>query len=337
VQAGPLGKRFVALLIDSVVPAAVSLVIGVVAVGSSLTVQLVITLAGSVILLAWAILVWWMFAVKAAGPGMRVMKLQLVGLRDGRPIGWGRFFLRWLVLSALSGTGIGLIIMLIMMVQHPRKQGWHDLLVNAVVIKQRPLAPSRPAPRSVPRDAGGPPVRSVAGPERPSVAQPTPASANRQPAAPVAPPAAEAERDPEFAQGLLAPTEVQVRAADEEDDAPDDGRPLGQGWVAVLEDGREISVSNLVLLGRNPQFRPGEDAAELIKVADETRTVSKTHLALGVDANGMFVMDRGSTNGSTVTNPKGVSKPCPAGDVVPVFDGTIVSFGDHWLEIKHKS
>jgi pSer/pThr/pTyr-binding forkhead associated (FHA) protein len=39
----------------------------------------------------------------------------------------------------------------------------------------------------------------------------------------------------------------------------------------------------------------------LIKVADETRTVSKSHLALGVDGNGMYVIDRGSTNGSTVT------------------------------------
>ena len=105
----------------------------------------------------------------------------------------------------------------------------------------------------------------------------------------------------------------------------------------MLDDGREIDVSGLVLLGRNPQPRPGEDDAVLIKVADETRTVSKTHLALSVDANGMYVMDRGSTNGSTLTNAKGVSSYCSAGDVVPVADGNIVSFGDHWLEIRRSS
>ena len=85
--------------------------------------------------------VWWAFAERAAGPGMRLMRLQLVGFYDGRPIGWIRFLLRALVLAALTATGIGLLLMLIFLVMHPRKQGWHDLLVHAVVIKQRALAP----------------------------------------------------------------------------------------------------------------------------------------------------------------------------------------------------
>ncbi len=115
---------------------------------------------------------------------------------------------------------------------------------------------------------------------------------------------------------------------------PHDPRPLDQGWRAALDDGREIEVSRLVLLGRNPQARPGEEDAQLIKISDETRTVSKTHLALGVDAGGMYVMDRGSTNGSTATDLDGQSRPCAPGDVVQVDVGTIVSFGDHWLEVQ---
>ncbi|WP_152365542.1 RDD family protein [Microlunatus speluncae] len=113
-----------------------------------------------------------------------------------------------------------------------------------------------------------------------------------------------------------------------------DPRPLDQGWRASLDDGREIEVSRLVLIGRNPQARPGEEDAQLIKISDETRTVSKTHLALGVDAGGMYVMDRGSTNGSTATDLDGQSRPCAPGDVVQVDAGTIVSFGDHWLEVQ---
>ena len=89
-----------------------------------------------------------------------------------------------------------------------------------------------------------------------------------------------------------------------------------------------------MLLGRNPQPRAGEEDAQLIKVADETRTVSKSHLALGVDGNGMYVMDRGSTNGSTVTTQDGESQPCPPGDLVAVHPGAVVSFGDHWLEVR---
>ncbi len=106
-------------------------------------------------------------------------------------------------------------------------------------------------------------------------------------------------------------------------------------WQAVLDDGREIAVSGVVLLGRNPSARPGEEDAQLIKIGDESRTVSKTHLAVGVDENGFWVMDRGSTNGSTVTSPDGFSRKCEPGDVVAVPADSIVSFGDHWLRVRH--
>jgi predicted component of type VI protein secretion system len=104
--------------------------------------------------------------------------------------------------------------------------------------------------------------------------------------------------------------------------------------MAVLDDGREISIDSLVLLGRNPQPQPGEEDAHLIKVADQSRTVSKSHLAIGLDAGGLFVVDRGSTNGSTVTTPEGVSTRCRTGDIVYVTDNSIISIGDHWLKIR---
>jgi hypothetical protein len=104
--------------------------------------------------------------------------------------------------------------------------------------------------------------------------------------------------------------------------------------VAVLDDGRRVTIERLVLLGRNPRPQPGEEDAQLVKLADETRTVSKLHLAIGLDQAGLYVVDRGSTNGSTVTSPGGASKRCQPGDVVYVSAGTIVSMGDHWLEIR---
>ena len=110
--------------------------------------------------------------------------------------------------------------------------------------------------------------------------------------------------------------------------------PPVRHWVAVLDDGRRLTIDRLVLLGRNPRPQPGEEDAQLVKIADETRTVSKVHLAIGLDAAGLYVVDRGSTNGSTVTNPGGASRRCRPGEVIYVNAGSIVSMGDHWLEIR---
>ncbi len=143
VEVGGLGKRFLAHLIDRLVPAlfiAAGIYFGPRVGGEE---GFLIQVTAGVLTLAWVLLVWWGFAVRAAGPGMRLMRLQLVGFYDGRPIGWMRFLLRALVLAALYATVLGLLLMLIFLVIHPRKQGWHDLLVHAVVIKQRALAPRK--------------------------------------------------------------------------------------------------------------------------------------------------------------------------------------------------
>ena len=147
-------------------------------------------------ILAWGLLVWQMYAVRAAGPGMRLLKLQLVGYTDGRPIGWGRFFLRWLVLRLLAATGIGLLLMIIFLVLHPRRQGWHDLAADSVVIKERVLAPPRPveAPaghrgtrRGAPPPGRWPPrcrrCRRSLSPSKPAVYEPEVETATQQPVA----------------------------------------------------------------------------------------------------------------------------------------------------------
>ena len=509
VEVGGLGKRFLAHLIDWLVPAlfiAAGIYFGPRVGGEE---GFLIQVAAVVLTLAWALLVWWGFAVRAAGPGMRLMRLQLVGFYDGRPIGWMRFLLRALVLAALTATGIGLLLMLIFLVMHPRKQGWHDLLVNAVVIKQRALAPrksksaaeqrrqaeaitpeqqkqpvgaaayggqppSAPQPLAPPAGVGSrSPVSPVARPT-PGAAQPSsepyvgivpgtesggylpapagerersgelnpysrPPTAERtaeplqppapsgertaeppQPPAPTAertaqppspptpggepawsgqpnpyrrPPTAERTAEPpqplsppaEPSQPLSPPAEPPQHlsppagvgpppagAATFSAGANAHGQPVGEnagtpgdapsneaagvtrispsiavpessradgqtGWFVMLDDGREIDIAGLVLLGRNPHAQPGEEDAQLIKIADETRTVSKSHLGIATDSDGAFVVDRGSTNGSTVTTSGGVSTKCRMGERVRVSEGSIVSIGDHWLEIRRRT
>ncbi len=398
VEAGPLGARFVAYLVDSVVPGVLGGLLGFVLPGVSDSVRVILSIVFVVLILGWLFVVLRGIAVRAASPGMRLMKLQLVGFYDGRPVGWGRTLLRWLVFSLISGTGIVLVIMLVLMVMHPRKQGWHDLAAKGVVIKERSLAPGpRPGQQ---QSVGAPSSNQYAGPQsNPQYADPQQYPGQQYPGQQSAPqpsyppqysPQPQNYAQPGYGPGPQSqPTPPPPGAAPlsgppayggapahpqtpySQTSAPDDlyrndqpapqpppgypapsypasgapesdetqiasvpAAPAGPAWSAVLDDGRQITIDGLVLLGRNPQPQPGEEDAQLIKLADETRTVSKSHLAIGLDSAGLFVVDRGSTNGSTVTTPAGISTRCQAGDIIYIDEGSIVSIGDHWLEIR---
>jgi uncharacterized RDD family membrane protein YckC len=431
VEVGPLGKRFVAYLINLSVPVIVSLALALLLPITTGALRLTLGVIGAVITIGWLVLVWYTLAVRAASPGLRAMKLQLVGFLDGRPIGISRVFLRAVVFWALFITGIGLLLMLIMMLRHPRKQGWHDLAVTSVMIKERLLAPSVQPARAAVHAQQGPPaqVRSTSQPQPSGVRAAAPPShapeegyapagnyvppgSGMAPAgsgasyaaavppsgsavpyggnayaappqgapyvsppqgAPYAPPPQGAPYAPppyrssptsqpsgdEFSSppqpaGPVSPVpqappsgaspvdeDMPASAAPRSDSADQTAggprSPYVQDWSILLDDGRRIAVEGLVLLGRNPQPKAGEEDAQLIKIADETRTVSKSHLAVGVDAGGIYIVDRGSTNGSTVSTTNGMSSRCRAGEMVRVGDGAIVSIGDHWLEITRGS
>lgn len=324
VHVGATGPRLLAALVE-VGPTWLLLGLAVLF-GVALDRVLIAGLSG-VLALAWAIIVWTQRAAKAAGPGMRLDGLQIVGFHDGRPIGWGRVLVRWLVFAGLTVTVVGLIAMLVVMMRHPRRQGWHDRAADAVVIMERPLAPPRhkqPAIRTHPTPARTT-TASPAGPPTPTA--PTPTAPVTTAPHPTAPPVASAPSPAPTA--TLSPASP---AVDDAGDQPSDASDLE--WWLRLDDGRDVGVDRLVLLGRNPQPRVGEEDATLIKVSDEGRTVSKSHLAVGVDAGGLYVMDRGSTNGTTVTAPDGGQRPCPPGDLIDVTAGSMISFGDHWLEVR---
>jgi uncharacterized RDD family membrane protein YckC len=413
VEVGPVAKRIVAFLINLSVPVIVSTALIFLLPTTTGALRLTLGVIGAAVTIGWLVLVWYTLAIRAASPGLRAMKLQVVGFLDGRPIGPGRVFIRALVFWALYITGIGLLIMLIMMLRHPRKHGWHDLAVTSVMIKERLLAPPAQPARAAVATAGMPPaqvggmsqpqpsgVRAASpqsyasgegygpagSPVTPGPLTPPPGMAPANSGAPYAaavPPGGSASpysgnayatpyqgtygpspyspsptsqpsggelsspgqqaspvsRTPQGSPSPLAPVredmpEYAMPAGDFSDQsAMPSSSPYVQDWSILLDDGRRITLEGLVLLGRNPQPKAGEEDAQLIKIADESRTVSKSHLAVGVDAGGVYVIDRGSTNGSTVSTTNGMSARCRAGEMVRVGDGAIVSIGDHWIEI----
>lgn len=155
------------------------------------------------------------------------------------------------------------------------------------------------------------------------------------PAAPVQPPV----QQPVVQQPVVAPPvqHMQPPEAEQRDSAPIDmtrtsmSRPLAPAQVATVvlevESGERYVVDTKALVGRNPQA-PDASGWILIKVEDPTRSVSKTHAELGVDTAGLWLTDRGSTNGTVVSAPGLPPRVAEPGARVRVPVGSTIHVGD---------
>jgi uncharacterized RDD family membrane protein YckC len=97
--------------------------------------------------------------------------------------------------------------------------------------------------------------------------------------------------------------------------------------VLEVESGERYVVDTKALVGRNPQAPDGSGWI-LIKVEDPTRSVSKTHAELGVDTAGLWLTDRGSTNGTVVSAPGLPPRVAEPGARVRVPVGSTIHVGD---------
>ncbi len=97
--------------------------------------------------------------------------------------------------------------------------------------------------------------------------------------------------------------------------------------LVELESGERRLISRPTLVGRNPQTPDGSDW-ELLPLADPGHSVSKTHLELGIDPGGLWVRDRGSTNGTIVSVPGSPPRLVDITDHVRVPVGATIHVGD---------
>jgi hypothetical protein len=106
--------------------------------------------------------------------------------------------------------------------------------------------------------------------------------------------------------------------------------PLLQLEVTI-DSGERSMVGPLLLIGRAPSRGENESHAKLLTVNDPSLSVSKTHLALGVDPTGLWVVDRNSTNGTWIDDGRGELRPVEAGKRTQVPPGARVLVGERVL------
>lgn len=111
-----------------------------------------------------------------------------------------------------------------------------------------------------------------------------------------------------------------------------EGRAVGpaNGPYVVLRfsDGRSLPLRGMTLIGRHPQPVGDEIITDLVALDDPRRSVSKTHLLVGMDARSLYVRDQHSTNGTIVTLADEQQILCAPGQTIRVPPGATVSFGD---------
>ncbi|NQD86283.1 FHA domain-containing protein [Paenarthrobacter sp. CM16] len=218
------------------------------------------------------------------------------------------------------------------------------------------LPPVQPVASPVPSGAGqsttihASPAQGThaqAGPVVPAAQQPSHDPNQWRPPSAPRPPAAAQQQAPATQQPhVIHPQVTPQPQAEQQPSAPVPGfgshpdddvertqmRPGTARAQAVLriqvDDGQDVQLGGSCLLGRNPAAQPGEAVEQLLPVVDPGRSISKTHLHLRVDGDGVWVTDRNSTNGSAVTTPDGLQTRLHPGQPVLVRPGSTVHFGD---------
>jgi len=103
-----------------------------------------------------------------------------------------------------------------------------------------------------------------------------------------------------------------------------------------FDTGERVDVAGDGLVGRSPSAEDG--VAHVVPVDDPARSISKTHLAFGLDGatDRLWVMDRGSTNGTVLVAPDGTSSALPAGTRATVAAGWTIRFGQRSARVERR-
>lgn len=158
-----------------------------------------------------------------------------------------------------------------------------------------------------------------------------PAPAVPAPAAPpvAVPPAAALPVDPDLAE--LEHTRVRD---------PESLRRRTGTLALHFDTGERVRVVGRGLVGRGPRAEDGQDILHVVVLNDAARSLSRVHAEFGpqpgasVEDASIWVMDRGSTNGTVVIDPAGAARVLPAGTRAQVGPGWTVRLGDREARVE---
>jgi uncharacterized RDD family membrane protein YckC len=106
-----------------------------------------------------------------------------------------------------------------------------------------------------------------------------------------------------------------------------------QLWGVDFDSGERVVVDTLVLLGRRPEPRTGEQGARLVVLPTADLSVADTHAHVVVAADGALVVtDRDSASGSTLVR-QGLRKPLAPGRPTTLLAGDVVILGDRTMTV----
>nr|WP_272917717.1 RDD family protein [Nocardioides flavescens] len=258
---------------------------------------------------------WGLTATRGYTVGQRWMGVWVLDEQTQAPIGWGRAFVRNLVLSLLSFTGVGLLANAFVISGDPRGRGWHDRVGRSVAVTRRGAEGSTPARGIEAAPARGLEPRPLPGvPAPPSLATPQPTSARDVPVVtratapgltpPVVVAQAAAPRTPTAVPlitsvpGFPAPAPAHPPAPAPASVADPVAAPSGPARLSlVTASGTTLPDADHVVVGRDPVTSGAEVGACL---EDPARSLSKTHAAFVRGGGKLWVHDLGSTNGVAV-------------------------------------
>jgi hypothetical protein len=297
-------------------------------------------LTGVLVLAQWLLHGSYGWTLGRLATGVRTLDVE-----SREPVGVARIFVRTVVV--LAGAAVVLVGAVVVLAspffdRTRRNRGWHDRAAGDEVldVRESVLVAAELPPRRVTAGAPEPsaPTRRPAPvPDWAAAPAPTTAEQTAVPSlvlSPVTPRRSSPDLDtrtipvvlPGLAYGLLPELEL-TRPVAPRADLITGPQPVVDRTAAEFElsDGRRVSIERTALVGRNPA---SEAQVQLVRVADPTRSVSKTHLQIGVEASGVWVADRGSTNGTVVTLPDGGQVVCGVDQQVRIRVGATVVFGD---------
>lgn len=284
-----------------------------------------------------------------ATPGKSLLGLKVVAPETGRPVGLGPALLRQTILglATIPTLGIGTAMLAWMASMDPtgHRRGWHDLVGRTVVVDVRPRpeqpAVETPAPRRIVNLTA---MRLMPAPSTPEP-EPRPEAARFESTTftgsrPIQVPAALAPQPAPTPQSTPTPAAVPTPAPQPiPTPAPQPAAavPPTTRWRVTFDTGESFVVGGLALVGRGPEPQSGEQVSHLVALSSTDMSLSKTHAQFQVVPDGsLVVMDRGSTNGTTLIR-QGAARPLGARKPATLVHGDRVRFGDREMQVVREA